>query len=1052
MTFDEIRQIRDSVPLKNADGNTCSSQVPKPTNNESDPKSPKSECPICKVTVSFDDNGLNCDRCYSWLHASCLFIEDDEYKVLDDSEEDWFCDSCRAVRANRIVWGSKTGEDDISSTIKEAYQEIIGWKKNFFKLPRGKSGTNFIKELTRLIYLFVENTKWGRIALSMVHIFVPLMLQKPSKTSKAKDHARYLLHRLEKWGNGDLSGIMEECREIQKRLTHKSERKQESSRKAFCRLMLQGKVGQAIKFINNEDSVIGVHKLTEDIKNILSEKHPKGEDISPEALLPDISCSTPQPVMFEGISSESIQRAARALNGSGGPTHVDADTWKYILCSKAYGKAPSQLADAMASVAKRLCVEEIHPEILREYNACRLIPLDKGVDKQGNPGVRPIGIGEVFRRIIGKTVVGLLREDIVEAAGPLQTCAGLKSGIEASIHATKRLWDETTTEAIIQVDADNAFNRLNRKVALHNIKQICPPFYRYLNNHYQEAARLVVNDNTTYENLMSEEGCTQGDVAAMALYALGIKPLVDILSAVIDHSKCKQSWYADDSSAGGLLDQIKVWWDKLCEMGPKFGYFPKASKTVLILRDPALLPHAKMLFAKTGVQIITDGQRHLGAVIGSDVYRKYYVSEKVDKWIKDVKELAAVATEEPQAALAAFTKGIQHRWTFVQRTIPDTSELFQPLEDTIREDLIPSIVGRKISDVERSIFSLPVRHGGLGIANPVECSDREYQASTVITEDLADLIYEQAQDLSKYDQNKLSLKITALKSAKENWHTEKLNSIIKQLDGTPQKRALELTKEKGSGSWLTALPLKDHGYCLNKIEFKDAICLRYGWKIPNTPSICGCGMKNDINHTLICKKGGYVSMRHNNIRDINADFQREVCRDVATEPSLIPLDNEEIIGTEADGAAPDISSRGMWSNFEKTFFDVCVTHPNSPSYSTWPLERLYRYHEDRKMKKYNSRVINVEKGSFTPLIYSTSGGWGPQAAAYHKRLAQLLSKKRNEEYADVMGYMRTKIRFSILRSTLIAVRGERGRRSPKSDALSSVDFNLIPEAMNYECY
>ena len=193
-------------------------------------------------------------------------------------------------------------------------------------------------------------------------------------------------------------------------------------------------------------------------------------------------------------------------------------------------------------------------------------------------------------------------------------------------------------------------------------------------------------------------------------------------------------------------------------------------------------------------------------------------------------------------------------------------------------------------------------------------------------------------------------------------------------------------------------------------------------------------------------------MRHNNIRDLNAEFQREVCRDVATEPSLIPLDNEEIIGTEADGAAPDISSRGIWSTFEKTFFDVCVTHPNSPSYSSWPLERLYRYHEDRKMKKYNSRVINVEKGSFTPLIYSTSGGWGPQAAAYHKRLAQLLAKKRNEEYADVMCYMRTKIRFSILRSTLVAVRGERGKRPSKTDPILSVNFNLIPEAMNYECY
>ena len=370
------------------------------------------------------------------------------------------------------------------------------------------------------------------------------------------------------------------------------------------------------------------------------------------------------------------------LNGYGGPTLVDSDIWKHILCSKAYGKTPDQLAESMACFAKRLCCEEINPDTLREYTACRLIPLDKGVDKAGNPGVRPIGIGEIFRRIIGKAVIKLLRSDIIEAAGPLQTCAGLKSGIEASIHSAKRLWADESTEAIIQVDADNAFNRLNRKVALHNIKQICPTLYRYLNNHYQEAAKLVINDTKEQDYLFSEEGCTQGDVAAMALYALGIKPLVDTLSDSVDRTTCKQSWYADDSSAGGKLEQIKKWWDKLCEMGPMYGYFPKASKTILILKDAALLPHAKMLFAKTGMKIITDGQRHLGAVIGSDQYKKYYVTEKVEKWIQDIKELSTVAVEEPQVALSAYTKGICHRWTFIQRTIPEISELFSPLEES----------------------------------------------------------------------------------------------------------------------------------------------------------------------------------------------------------------------------------------------------------------------------------------------------------------------------------------------------------------------------------
>ena len=124
------------------------------------------------------------------------------------------------------------------------------------------------------------------------------------------------------------------------------------------------------------------------------------------------------------------------------------------------------------------------------------------------------------------------------------------------------------------------------------------------------------------------------------------------------------------------------------------------------------------------------------------------------------------------------------------------------------------------------------------------------------------------------------------------------------------------------GCWLTSLPLKDHGYCLNKQEFRDAICLRYGWSIPNTPLYCGCGAKNSVDHTLICQKGGYVALRHNALRDLNADLQGEVCKDVVIEPKLLPLENEVIEGTNAERAAPDISSRGVWSTFELTFFNV----------------------------------------------------------------------------------------------------------------------------------
>ena len=108
---------------------------------------------------------------------------------------------------------------------------------------------------------------------------------------------------------------------------------------------------------------------------------------------------------------------------------------------------------------------------------------------------------------------------------------------------------------------------------------------------------------------------------------------------------------------------------------------------------------------------------------------------------------------------------------------------------------------------------------------------------------------------------------------KDLYLREKYDQIKVCIADASLRRCLDLNKEKGAGSWLTALPLKDHGFCLNKQEFRDAVYLRYGWRIPNTPPYCGCGVKNSVDHTLICAKGGYVAMRHNALRDLNAELQ-----------------------------------------------------------------------------------------------------------------------------------------------------------------------------------
>ena len=123
------------------------------------------------------------------------------------------------------------------------------------------------------------------------------------------------------------------------------------------------------------------------------------------------------------------------MKGSGGPSLIDSDTWKQFLCSNVYGKAAVDLCQAVADFSKILCTENVHSDCLTEFIACRLVPLDKGAANDGTPGVRPVGVGEVLRRITGKLLIGVIKSDRTTAAGLLQTCTGVKAGIEAAIHA-----------------------------------------------------------------------------------------------------------------------------------------------------------------------------------------------------------------------------------------------------------------------------------------------------------------------------------------------------------------------------------------------------------------------------------------------------------------------------------------------------------------------------------------------------------------------------------------------------------------------------------------
>jgi len=292
--------------------------------------------------------------------------------------------------------------------------------------------------------------------------------------------------------------------------------------------------------------------------------------------------------------------------------------------------------------------------------------------------------------------------------------------------------------------------------------------------------------------------------------------LVPLVTEV--RASCNQVWFADDATGCDRLKRLLAW---LRTRGPRYGYYPKPDKCILVVKA-ARLEEARRLFARTGVEIVSDGAkddgtethtegaRHLGAAVGSDAFKAAFVANKVQGWVDSVHELSKIAASEPQAAFAVFTHCLQGRWTFLSRCVPGLSALLRPLEDAIRLVFLPALLRRHLSDKEREIFSLPARFGGMGITNPAENCENAHKCSLLLSEPLVDLVLRQE---SSFDPADLNDETTTLKKQldcdREDACKAKFEGLYTRVNPMLQV-SLKVAREKGASSWVTACPLFDH--------------------------------------------------------------------------------------------------------------------------------------------------------------------------------------------------------------------------------------------------
>ena len=233
--------------------------------------------------------------------------------------------------------------ETFSCALNGFYKVTIHWRRNLFKVPSGKAGTAFVRELFRIFRAYANHSALESIAMKAAMVMPALLLQKPHPRSKAKDHALHLERRLKLWESGKLKELMDEGRTIQHQLNQNRLKRQEDTERIFAKLMMEGKVRAALRVVtaNNGNGTLPLDKVvdpekntSETVRDVLLKKHPPKQLPRLSSLIEsDLPPPEPHPIFFESIDGQLIRSTVLRMDGAAGPSGLDAAAWKRMCTS-----------------------------------------------------------------------------------------------------------------------------------------------------------------------------------------------------------------------------------------------------------------------------------------------------------------------------------------------------------------------------------------------------------------------------------------------------------------------------------------------------------------------------------------------------------------------------------------------------------------------------------------------------------------------------------------------------------------------------------------------
>ncbi|CEM01003.1 unnamed protein product [Vitrella brassicaformis CCMP3155] len=342
-------------------------------------------------------------------------------RFLDDDEahESFMYEHEKAMEAAERRWPEQSG---LMDTDWQRWHARLGPLRGCLWDPPGASG----KRLARL--LATEGRRWREEQLPSERILIcacTILFRAPDVTGK--DIAKTVERRMDQWEKRDFEQLVQEAERNNALLATRPVGKDdtnEATLRQFRRLIDKGKVKQGVRLLTERGGggALDPNGLAEadpagrTVREVLESKHSAQSDPDPSSFL-----DRPLPPLTQvEITTNHIDRAARATKGGAGPLGGGSSVW-HLLPLK-FGAASAELRRELAAMTSHIANEDVPWEQLQALRACRLI----GQDKQ--PGVRPIEIGEVLMRIMGKAMAKAVGVDAEIVCGADQLCTGLKGG------------------------------------------------------------------------------------------------------------------------------------------------------------------------------------------------------------------------------------------------------------------------------------------------------------------------------------------------------------------------------------------------------------------------------------------------------------------------------------------------------------------------------------------------------------------------------------------------------------------------------------------------